>query len=555
MADDYSADTSTTGRLTVYGSVEGRLETLKDYDWFRIDLDSRLAYDFSLRPGSDSSPGQSLYLSVSRDPALGDWQPKIYSTDPSYHFFTDVPEPVLPNYTEPYYAQVRGLQTGSYVLSVTALPDDLGNNVASAASLSAAGQASARLDYRDDRDYFKLPMVAGLTYTVSITTPVEQAALASLLDVHTELEYQGKRGGSSSSHPDQNTTVQKYFAQQTGEHYLRVQGTHTHTPQGEPLNYTVSVSAADVTAPQPIWTYAATSIPVNGSIPLNFNEAVKAGTGTLILRNSSGAVVETFDVQDAGRVTVSGTTLSLNPGHVLFPGMYTVEAGAGTTVLDFAGHATTLVVPHQFNAATLASKEGVYGGWLSGSRHQYAPELQTAIVYAGAPADYQLVQDSQPGGFQIKKPGIGMDVLRGIDRIFFTGSDDVIALSMDGDVGRAFRLYQSALDRTPEKVGLGFWIAVLEGGTKLTDVAHAFIGSAEFQQRFGVNSDNAAFVDNLYRNVLHRAGDTVGVAHWTNALEHGASHADVLVSFSESTENQLTAAALVGNGFAYTTYG
>jgi hypothetical protein len=76
-------------------------------------------------------------------------------------------------------------------------------------------------------------------------------------------------------------------------------------------------------------------------------------------------------------------------------------------------------------------------------------------------------------------------------------------------------------------------------GQALSSLASGFIGSAEFQSRFGgASSSNGAFVDQLYQNVLGRAGEADGRAFWVNSLDNDVSRADVLVSFSESDENK-----------------
>ena len=46
--DDYAGDTSTTGSLTVGGSVNGNLETYEDSDWFAINLQANTSYLFEI---------------------------------------------------------------------------------------------------------------------------------------------------------------------------------------------------------------------------------------------------------------------------------------------------------------------------------------------------------------------------------------------------------------------------------------------------------------------------------------------------------------------------
>ena len=51
----------------------------------------------------------------------------------------------------------------------------------------------------------------------------------------------------------------------------------------------------------------------------------------------------------------------------------------------------------------------------------------------------------------------------------------------------------------------------------------------------------------LYQNVLHRAPDAEGSKHFTDALDHGASHEDALVSIADSAENRANLRSIAGD--------
>lgn len=109
------------------------------------------------------------------------------------------------------------------------------------------------------------------------------------------------------------------------------------------------------------------------------------------------------------------------------------------------------------------------------------------------------------------------------------------------------RLYPTVLGRMPDPIGLAGWTAMLDAGTRsLAQVTEGFMGSQEFQARYGATS-NDDFVRLLYVNTLHRQPDPAGLAGWTNALNAGSSRADVVVGFSESVENQNNTANWVMN--------
>ncbi len=168
------------------------------------------------------------------------------------------------------------------------------------------------------------------------------------------------------------------------------------------------------------------------------------------------------------------------------------------------------------------------------------------LVYTTARAGATIV--AADGAVSVTDAVGNHATLAGVERIQF--NDGVVALDVNGSAGAAYRLYQAAFARTPDKTGLGFWIDALDKGTPLAQAASGFIGSAEFAKLYGSNVSDAQFVDALYQNVLHRAPDAAGYAFWTDAL-HSTSRADVLTGFSESAENKAQVATSIGNGIDY----
>ena len=97
------------------------------------------------------------------------------------------------------------------------------------------------------------------------------------------------------------------------------------------------------------------------------------------------------------------------------------------------------------------------------------------------------------------------------------------------------RLYLAFFGRLPDSKGLDHWVGARSGGTPLASIADALAGSEEFRQQYG-HLSNQQFVSLLYQNVLNRAADGSGLAHWTSVLNGGTSRGEVMLGFSESTE-------------------
>lgn len=110
------------------------------------------------------------------------------------------------------------------------------------------------------------------------------------------------------------------------------------------------------------------------------------------------------------------------------------------------------------------------------------------------------------------------------------------------------RWYDAALDRLPDAGSLLLWKSYVDNGMSLSAVADSFVVSVEFQTKYG-NLSNRGFVEQLYRNVLNRAGDDAGIADWTTALNDGQmDRGDVLLGFSESPEHQTNTAGIIDRG-------
>ena len=173
------------------------------------------------------------------------------------------------------------------------------------------------------------------------------------------------------------------------------------------------------------------------------------------------------------------------------------------------------------------------------------------VVYWGPKTEYTITQTNNQFSISDSKFATSSpDTLTNIERLKF--SDTNLAIDINGNAGEAYRIYQAAFDRKPDASGLGYWIAQIDNGASLKSVAQGFINSAEFQKLYGSSPSNASFVDSLYHNVLHRAGEQGGVDFWNGVLNSGTRRADVLAGFSESAENKAGVIGSIQNGIQYT---
>ena len=167
------------------------------------------------------------------------------------------------------------------------------------------------------------------------------------------------------------------------------------------------------------------------------------------------------------------------------------------------------------------------------------------VFYAGTKSNVSVVNNGS--SFTVKANG-KVDTLTNVERVGM-GDGSVLALDVKAgeNAGSAYRLYQAAFDRKPDAAGLKFWTGALDSGASATQVAQGFVSSKEFQT-LNPGTDPTSLVNSYYQHVLHRAADAPGLAFWSDAMNHGTTSAQVLVSFSESKENINNTAADLNNG-------
>ena len=123
--------------------------------------------------------------------------------------------------------------------------------------------------------------------------------------------------------------------------------------------------------------------------------------------------------------------------------------------------------------------------------------------------------------------------------------------TVDLEAMDVLRAYMTILDRKPDAGGLASWTAARNGGLANGEMVDAFIGSAEFQARFGALS-NEDFVARMYLVALDRPADAAGHASWTSMLDSGAiGRRDVVLGFAYSDEMTQKLLPLVTDGIAF----
>ena len=176
MPDDYSANTETTGRVTVDGSATGEIQPRFDRDWFAVTLVAGKTYWIDLE-GSQTEGGTLLnpYLRGVYD-ADGGRLPRTSNDnggegrnsrltftageDATYTAGEDVT----------YYVAASGLgyRLGTYTLSVTEVPDDFEADTGTSGLVEVDGSATGEIEAGGDHDWFAVELKAGRTYLIDL---------------------------------------------------------------------------------------------------------------------------------------------------------------------------------------------------------------------------------------------------------------------------------------------------------------------------------------------------------------------------------------------------
>ena len=120
----------------------------------------------------------------------------------------------------------------------------------------------------------------------------------------------------------------------------------------------------------------------------------------------------------------------------------------------------------------------------------------------------------------------------------------------DANGAEAYRLYRAAFDRAPDAAGQSYWVGQLQSGATPLSVAQSMISGPEFQADYAGLS-TVGFINQLYENVLNRAGDASGVQSWVGQMNGGISQAAVVLNFADGPENRAATANNTHDGWIF----
>lgn len=181
----------------------------------------------------------------------------------------------------------------------------------------------------------------------------------------------------------------------------------------------------------------AASVAIASNIVLTFNEAIAVGTGNIVLKTAAGTTVATFDAASSANLSITGSTLTINPSADLaYSTGYKVEFAADT-IKDLAGNC--YVGTTSYNFTTIAPANQTFTGTSANESFTSGPGNDSidggagldTVIYSGNRANFALTKTST-GFTLIDNTGAqGTDTLQNVERLKFT--DGGIALDVGAD--------------------------------------------------------------------------------------------------------------------------
>ena len=189
VEDPHSADTGTTGMVSVNGAVSSAIDLPGDVDWFAVTLEQGRTYRFEIRGPVDELTllGFQLGIEADRD-VLVDPFLKLYDGDGTFirdadygvhddvdGFFFERAFSFTATQSGTYYAGVSTPNTqspdstGMYRLTVTDEADDYANDTSTTGAITVGGAVSGAIGSRDDADWFAVTLESGKSYQIRLS--------------------------------------------------------------------------------------------------------------------------------------------------------------------------------------------------------------------------------------------------------------------------------------------------------------------------------------------------------------------------------------------------
>ena len=235
VADDFTADTGTTGTVSAGGQAAGEIEETGDTDWFAVELVAGKTYRIDLE-GKDSGAG------TLRNPILHG----LYDASGTLIADTgdnnggdgaDARLTYAATASGTHYLAAGGVRehAGTYRVSVEEVAveevtDDFTADTGTTGTVSAGGQVAGEIEEAGDADWFAVELEAGTTYRIDLEGKDSGAGTLRNPILHGLYDTAGTliAGTGDNNGGDGANALLTYTATASGTHYLAAGGVREH---------------------------------------------------------------------------------------------------------------------------------------------------------------------------------------------------------------------------------------------------------------------------------------------------------------------------------------
>ena len=467
IADDYAADTGTTGAVEVGVSTTGSMDFLGDRDWFAVQLEAGSTYLIDLE-GSWQRHG------VLRFPVIhGVFDSRGHRIPDTYAAWSDD----RPNSRLHFTAGVDGTyyvsagtrdhysRPGTYTLSVsvTEIADDYAAYTATTGRVEVGGSTTGSIDFLGDRDWFEVDLEAGWRYRFELkgadtgdgTLPdpvIPGIYRADGRRINGTFDQDGGTGRNSRK---------TYYSGSDSTYYVSAEAAHAEAAVG---TYTLYATRVDDDHPSSIGTTG--TVEVGGSI-----------TGRIDYGGDRDWFRVTLEAGKIYRIDLKG--FKTGDGTLILPNIYGVHNARGNV----------------YSNSDDSYTNHFYNSWV----YFEAPANSTYYVSAGANTDrktgtYTLSVTEVVGEYAANTATTGTVAVGGsvASEIHYWSDFDWFAVTMEA--GKVYRIvvkgnslsavYDSSGTRIRDVVPLGSDRTQFEFTPGADDTFHLAIGTYAIPGRF-----------------------------------------------------------------------
>lgn len=299
---------------------------------------------------------------------------------------------------------------------------------------------------------------------------------------------------------------------------------------------------ADLTPPT-VTTFSpadeALGVAVGSNIVVTFSEAIARGTGSIVLKTSAGVTVANYDAATSSNLTISNSTLTLNPTADLNNNTaYIVEFAAGS-IKDIAGNNFAGTTSYNFTTVTAIGQ--VFSGTNANDTFFSSSGNDTAdggagidtVSFLGARTSFSVVKSSS--GFSVfdTTGSQGTDSLSNFERLKFDDKKIALDLTTDGNAGKSLQfigMLAHGLVNSPNVVGT--ILTIFDQGKSMKEVCQLAI-DVGLTSNLGGSNSNLDLAKLVFRNVIGSEPSTenaVSLASYIQGNGGNMTQADFLAT-------------------------